>query len=237
MNPIKKRIDSLRSNIDQAAKKNKRSIEDIHLICVTKYAGIEDVVEAVRCGCYQIGENRFQEMRRKYDALQKILPAAQFQKIKWHFIGHLQTNKIKSVLRYASMIQSVDSMKLIESINEQAKKIKGKVDVLVQVNISKEESKFGLDAANVDDFLQRLLEYPNLCVKGFMGIAELSDSQDLLREEFQALKQLFDEQNEKLLEKGHARMSVLSMGMTNDYKIAIEEGSNMIRVGSAIFGG
>ena len=149
----------------------------------------------------------------------------------------MNSNKIKSVLRYASMIQSVDSLNLIELLNEQAKKIKGKVDVLVQVNISKEESKFGLDAANVDDFLQRLLEYPNLCVKGFMGIAELSDSQDLLREEFQALKQLFDEQNEKLLEKGHARMSVLSMGMTSDYKIDIEEVSNMIRVGSAIFGG
>ena len=237
MDSIKKRLELLRSNIDQIARKNKRSIEDIHLICVTKYAGIEDVVEALRCGCYEIGENRFQEMRKKYDALQNILPAVEFQKIKWHFIGHLQTNKIKSVLRYASMIQSVDSLNLIDLINEQAKKINRKVDLLLQVNISKEDSKFGLDAALVHDFLLRAFEYPLLNIKGLMGIAEFSNNEDLLRDEFRALKQLFDAQNEILEENGHSRMSVLSMGMTNDYKIAIEEGSNMIRLGSAIFGG
>ena len=237
MNPIKKRLELLRSNIDQAAQKNKRSIEDIHLICVTKYAGIEDAAEALRCGCYEIGENRFQEMRKKYDALQNILPAAQFQKIKWHFIGHLQTNKIKSVLRYASMIQSVDSLNLIDLINEQAKKINRKVDLLLQVNISKEDSKFGFDAAHARDFLHQAFEYPFLNIKGLMGIAEFSNNEDLVRDEFRALKQLFDAQNEILEENGHPRMSVLSMGMSNDYKIAIEEGSNMIRLGSAIFGG
>lgn len=237
MNLIKKRIETLRNSINQAAQKNKPSIDDISLICVTKYAEIEDVVEAVKCGCYQIGENRFQEMRRKYDALQKILPYEQFQKIEWHFIGHLQTNKIKSVLRYASMIQSVDSLNLVALINEQAKKINRKIDVLVQINISKEDSKFGLEAACAADFLQEAIKYSNVSIKGFMGIGEFSDNVELLREEFRALKQLFSEQNERLLEKGYPCMSVLSMGMTNDYKIAIEEGSNMIRVGSAIFGG
>jgi len=237
MNSIKKRIDALRNNINQVAQKSKKSIGDIHLICVTKYAGIDEVLEAVSCGCYEIGENRFQEMRKKYDALQNILPTAQFQKIKWHFIGHLQTNKIKSVLGYASMIQSVDSLNLIDSINEQAKKINRKVDILVQVNISKEDSKFGLKLTQVHNFLQRGFEYPNLCIKGFMGIAEFSNDEDLLHKEFRALKQLFDAQNEILIQNGHCAMSVLSMGMTNDYKIAIEEGSTMIRVGSAIFGG
>ncbi len=237
MSSIKERLELLKSNIDQAARKAKRTIEDIHLVCVTKYAGVEDVVEAIKCGCYEIGENRFQEMRRKYDALQNILPAVEFQKIKWHFIGHLQTNKIKSVLRYVSMIQSVDSLNLIKLINEQAKKINRKVDLLVQVNISKEDSKFGLDPAHVHAFLRKASEYLFLNIKGLMGIAEFSNNEDLLRKEFRALKQLFDAQNEILEENGQPRMSILSMGMTNDYKAAIEEGSNMIRVGSAIFGG
>ncbi len=237
MNLIKKRLELLKDNIDQAARKDKRCIEDINLICVTKYAGIEDVVEAVRCGCYEIGENRFQELRRKYDTLQNIFPAEQFQKIKWHFIGHLQSNKIKSVLRYASMIQSVDSLKLIDLINEQAMRTNRRVDLLVQVNISKEDSKFGLDASQVRDFLLQAFEYPFLNIKGLMGIAEFSDDEDLVRREFRALKQLFDAQNDLLKKNDRPQMSVLSMGMTNDYKIAIEEGSNMIRIGSAIFGG
>ncbi|MFH1094471.1 MAG: YggS family pyridoxal phosphate-dependent enzyme [Candidatus Omnitrophota bacterium] len=237
MNPIEKRLELLRNNIAQAAQKNKRSLEDIHLICVSKYAGIEDVAEAVRCGCYEIGENRFQDMRKKYEALENILPAVDFQKIKWHFIGHLQTNKIKSVLRYASMIQSVDSLNLIDLISEQAKKINRKIDILLQVNISKEDSKFGLEAAQVNDVLPRVFKCPNLCIKGLMGIAQFSDNTDLLRREFSALKQLFDAQNDLLKENGHTQLSILSMGMTNDYKIAIEEGSNMIRLGSAIFGG
>ncbi|MCG2712215.1 MAG: YggS family pyridoxal phosphate-dependent enzyme [Candidatus Omnitrophica bacterium] len=237
MNPIEKRLELLKSNITRAAQKNKRRIEDIHLICVTKYAPIKDVVEAVRCGCYEIGENRFQEMRKKYGALGNILPAVEFQKIKWHFIGHLQTNKIKSVLRYASMIQSVDSLNLIDLINKQAKKINRKAELLLQVNISKEDSKFGFDAARARDFLRRAGEYPFLNILGLMGIARFSDNEDLPRREFRALKRLFDAQNEILKENGHAQMSILSMGMSNDYKIAIEEGSNMIRLGSAIFGG
>ncbi len=237
MNLIKERIELLRRNIEQAAHKSKRSIDDIQLICVTKYVEIEDVVKAIKCGCYEIGENRLQELRRKYDALEKILPNVQFQKIKWHFIGHLQTNKIKSVLGYASMIQSVDSLNLIDSINEQARKINRKIDVLVQVNISKEDSKFGLNVSNVEDFLLKVIEYPNLCIKGFMGIAEFSEDRNLLRIEFSALKKLFDIQNQRLAENGYPYMSVLSMGMSHDYKIAVEEGSNMIRVGSAIFGG
>ena len=237
MNSIKKRIELLKNNIEQAAQKSNKSIDDVQLICVTKYAAIEAVVEAVKCGCYELGENRFQEMRRKHEALRKILPPSQFQKIKWHFIGHLQTNKIKSVLGYASMIQSVDSLKLLELINAQAQKINRKAEVLLQLNISKEDSKFGLDEALVPDLLQRVSEYPHLRLKGFMGIAEFSDNEQLLRHEFRALKKLFDVENQKISEKDYPLMSVLSMGMTNDYKIAIEEGSNMIRVGRAIFGG
>ena len=132
---------------------------------------------------------------------------------------------------------SLKNNNLAKLINEQAKKNDRKADVLIQVNISAEDSKFGLNIADIPDFMKKAIEYPYLSVKGFMGMAELTEREDLLRKEFHSLKQLFDQQNEILAKKDYPQMDILSMGMTNDYTIAIEEGSNMVRIGSAIFGG
>ena len=123
MNCIKLRLETLNNNIQKAAQKCGRGINDIEVVYVSKYAQIDDVIEAVKLGCYSIGENQFQELKRKYTYIEKILPQDQFKRISWHFIGHLQTNKIKGVLQYASMIQSIDSLRLAQAVNKQAGKI------------------------------------------------------------------------------------------------------------------
>ncbi|MBO0952775.1 YggS family pyridoxal phosphate-dependent enzyme [Fibrella forsythiae] len=198
------------------------------LIAVTKTKPVNLLQEAYDAGCRHFGENRVQEMAEK----QPQLPGD----VRWHQIGHLQTNKVKYIAPFVSLIESVDSLKLLEEINRQARKYNRVIDCLLQVYIADEETKFGLLPEEVIDLLQSpvLDELPNIRITGLMGIATNTDDDAQIRQEFKSLKQLFDAL--RPVERPNVSLRELSMGMSSDYLIAVEEGSTMVRVGSAIFG-
>ncbi len=194
----------------------------VQLIAVSKGKTVADIVELYKAGQRDFGENYVQELIEKQEALKDY-------DINWHFIGHLQTNKVKLIAPFIHLIQSVDSLKLLQEINKLAERSHRTVDCLLQIFISNEETKFGLDANQLTDIIN---EYnfgnlPNVNIKGLMGIASLTDNQAQIKKEFQQLQKLC---------KKYPELSVLSMGMSLDYNIAIEAGSNMVRVGSLIFG-
>ena len=210
-----------------------RQIEDelegnAKLIAVTKTKPVTLLREAYDAGCRRFGENKVQEMADK----QPQLP----DDVEWHLIGHLQTNKVKYIAPFVTLIQSVDSLKLLQEINKQAVKHQRTIDCLLQIYIADEETKFGLsaDEANVlltDPALDNL---PNIRIIGLMGLATYTDNDVQIRQEFRGLKQLFDKL--AIIHRPMIQFTELSMGMSGDYRIALEEGSTMVRVGSAIFG-
>jgi pyridoxal phosphate enzyme (YggS family) len=199
------------------------------LIAVSKTQPIEKIREAYDAGQRIFGENKAQEMVTKYEALPKD--------IEWHMIGHLQTNKVKYIVPFVSLIHSVDSVKLLEEIDKQGKKAARIVPCLLQVHIAMEETKFGFDADEVLSFLSgsALINLKNIEIKGLMGMATFSDNKELIREEFHSLKKLFDRLKDRPL-PSNTTMKELSMGMSSDYKIAAQEGSTYVRIGTAIFG-
>lgn len=198
------------------------------LVAVTKTKPVTMLQQAYDAGCRRFGENRVQEMAEK----QPQLPAD----VRWHQIGHLQTNKVKYIAPFVSLIESVDSLKLLEEIDRQARKHDRVIDCLLQVYIADEETKFGLLPDEAIDLLQSpdLDNLPNIRLVGLMGIATNTDDEAQIRQEFKTLKQLFDAL--KSVERPNVALTELSMGMSSDYLIAVEEGSTMVRVGSAIFG-
>lgn len=201
----------------------------VKLVAVSKFKPVEAVLDAYHAGHKIFGENRVQELADK----QKQLP----QDIEWHMIGHLQTNKVKYIIGFVHLIHGVDSFKLLEEINKQAQKA-GKVqDCLVQMHIAKEETKFGFDRAEILQMLdsEAFNQLQNIRICGLMGMATFTENETIIRTEFKSLKQLFDELKQKYFPAENS-FKELSMGMSSDYKIAIEEGSTMIRVGSSIFG-
>jgi len=187
-------------------------------------------MDAYQEGHRLFGENKVQELLPKYEALPKD--------IEWHMIGHLQSNKVKHIASFISMIHSVDSVKLLEEINKQGLRSNRTIACLLQVHIAEEESKFGFSGDEIIQFIQAGGPAPlkNVKVCGLMGMATLTENVEQIRREFKGLKKLFDNLNSAALPNS-MEMKVLSMGMSGDYKIAVEEGSTMIRVGSAIFGG
>jgi hypothetical protein len=193
----------------------------VSLIAVTKMQPPEKLMEVYNAGHKIFGENKVQEMVDKHEILPKD--------IEWHLIGHLQTNKAKYIAPFVSMIHSVDSLKLLQEINKQAGKNKRVIDCLLQIYIAKEESKFGLDITEAEYIInsEALKAMKNVRIVGLMGMATNTDNKELISNEFKSLKLFFDK---------NPSFSVLSMGMSSDYLIAIENGSNMIRVGSSIFG-
>ncbi|ROI14110.1 YggS family pyridoxal phosphate-dependent enzyme [Epilithonimonas hominis] len=198
--------------------------ENVKLVTVSKTNPAEKIKEVYDLGQRAYGENKVQELLEK----QPVLP----NDIEWHLIGHLQTNKVKYIAGFISMIESIDSEKLLKEVDKEALKKNRKINVLLQVKIAKEETKFGLTVDEARDIFNQYLEgnYPNIEIKGLMGMASFVDDEIQIREEFSVLKNLFDELSElKPLE-------TLSMGMSGDFPIAIECGSNSVRVGSAIFG-
>lgn len=198
--------------------------QNVKLVAVSKNHPSEKIKEVYDLGQRAFGENKVQELLEK----QPVLP----QDIEWHLIGHLQTNKVKFVAGFISMIESVDSEKLLKEIDKEALKNNRKINVLLQVKIAKEETKFGLTVDEAKNIFNQYLEgnFPNIEIKGLMGMASFVDDETQIREEFSVLKNLFDELSQlKPLE-------TLSMGMSGDFPIAIESGSNSVRVGSAIFG-
>ncbi len=208
----------------------KREIESFNckLIAVSKTHPVEKIKEAYDADQRIFGENKVQEMVAKWEVLPKD--------IEWHLIGHLQTNKVKYIAHFVSLIHSVDSQKLLEEINKQAKKANRKINCLLQIHIAEEETKFGLDANEllslVDSGLISTLDHIN--IKGLMGIATLTEDKNQIIKEFKHLKNLFDSVKARMpLAEG---FNELSIGMSSDYKMAIEQGSTMVRIGTAIFG-
>ena len=206
--------------------------KNVTLVAVSKTKSVEEILELYHLGQRDFGENYVQELVDKYEQLPKD--------IRWHFIGHLQSNKIKYIAPFVSLIQSVDSEKLLKEINKQAKKNNRVIDCLLQVHIAKEETKFGLDENELDNILKEI-KYSNIRICGLMGMASFTDDKDVVKDEFKTLKDLFDKyttfNNEySMLNIQCSIFNVLSMGMSVDYKMAIEEGSNMVRIGSLLFG-
>jgi pyridoxal phosphate enzyme (YggS family) len=210
--------------------KNETTPKKVTLIAVSKTKPVADIQEAYNAGQRQFGENTVQEMVEKQEQLPKD--------IQWHQIGHLQTNKVKYIAPFISMIQSVDSLKLLQEINKQAEKNKRVIDCLLQIYIADEETKFGLGFDEAIELL-RSEEYTalkNVRLRGLMGIATNTDKEKQLKDEFHELKTFFDGMKQSFFRKEES-FDVVSMGMSSDYELAIEQGSNMIRVGSTIFGG
>tara|TARA_S200000501_G_scaffold5113_1_gene4382 strand:+ start:700 stop:1332 length:633 start_codon:yes stop_codon:yes gene_type:complete len=193
-------------------------------VAVSKTKPIEDIEKIYNLGHKDFGENKVQELELKYNSLPKD--------INWHMIGHLQTNKVKKVVPLVSLIHSVDSLKLLKTINKESKKLNKITDCLIQINISNEDSKYGFSEDQLD-FLNKnsLNKYQNIRIRGLMGMASFSNDKNIVEKEFDFLKQIFNELKNELTD-----FDILSMGMSNDYKIALEAGSNMIRIGSKIFG-
>ncbi|MBL7862424.1 MAG: YggS family pyridoxal phosphate-dependent enzyme [Cyclobacteriaceae bacterium] len=199
------------------------------LIAVSKTQPIEKLLEAYAAGQRLFGENKAQEMAAKQGALPND--------VEWHMIGHLQTNKVKYIAPFVALIHSVDSLRLLEEINKQGKKFNRIIPCLLQVYIAQEETKFGFDPAEVLQLAEKNLDqlYPNVEIKGLMGMATLTDNTDQIRAEFQKLKNLFDQLKNRTLPP-NMHMQELSMGMSADYKLALATGSTLVRVGTAIFG-
>ena len=212
-------------------KELKKETEAIHvaLLAVSKTKPVEDILEAYDAGQRLFGENNVQELVEKYEKLPKD--------IIWHLIGHLQTNKVKYIAPFISMIEAVDSLKLLAEINKHALKNDRVIDCLLQIHIADEETKFGLDFAEVVELLRsdEFAALKNIRIRGLMGIATNTDNIKQVKEEFYELRTLFGGIKQTFFE-GEKSFDTLSMGMSADYKIAIEQGSNLVRLGSTIFG-
>ncbi|MEO8765044.1 MAG: YggS family pyridoxal phosphate-dependent enzyme [Ginsengibacter sp.] len=201
--------------------------KNVVLVAVSKTKPPEEILELYNLGQRDFGENYVAELSAKYEQLPKD--------IQWHFIGHLQSNKAKYIVPFVALIHGVDSKKLLIEIDKQAKKNGRMVDCLLQVYIAKEETKFGLDEIELQEILSAdLALYQNIRIRGLMGMASFTNNTDMVRSEFKFLKSLFDKYS--TLPFANAQFSLLSMGMSADYNTAIEEGSNMVRIGSLLFG-
>ena len=199
----------------------------VTLVAVSKTKPVSDLMEAYEAGQRIFGENKIQEMTEKWEQMPKD--------IQWHMIGHVQTNKVKFMAQYVSLIHGVDSLKLLQEINKQAQKHNRIIDCLLQIYIAEEETKFGLDEKELTSLLasKEFQEMKNIRIVGLMGMATFTDNQNQIKKEFLHLKTIFD----GLHKDTTNRISTLSMGMSGDYKLAIECGSTMVRIGSSIFGG
>jgi PLP dependent protein len=199
------------------------------LIAVSKTKPLEDLKEAYEAGIRDFGENKVQEIQAK----QPLMPAD----TRWHMIGHLQSNKVKHIAPFVHLIHGVDSFRLLQEINKQGKKIDRQLSVLLQMHIAEEESKFGFDRTELNEMLasKEFTELTHVKIIGLMGMATFTHDQDQIRKEFRGLKQLFEELKGRIL-PDFVDLQGISMGMSGDYNIAQEEGSTMVRIGSAIFG-
>lgn len=220
------RLQQVLENIARAAEKSGRRPEDVQLVAVTKTMPVPVIKEAIGLGVTRIGENKVQEIREKYDQID--------EDVEWHMIGHLQSNKVKYILDKVALIHSLDRMSLAWELEKKAAKKGVQVPVLVQVNVAEEESKFGLRVPEVLPFLEKLADFPHIAVRGLMTMAPYVSDPEQTRPVFSGLRELRDKIAAQKYE--HVRMEILSMGMTNDYQVAIEEGATMVRIGSAIFG-
>jgi len=223
---IPENLTSIKKNIELAAARAGRPDRDIKIIAVTKGAPVEKIEQVLAAGVMSLGENRVQEIMAK----QPFLPAG----IEWHFLGHLQTNKVKYIIDRVNLIHSLDSLGLARTISRLAVKENKIAGVLVQVNIAGEKTKFGLAPGEVIDFIRVVSDMPGLKIRGLMAIAPMAHDARTVRPFFREMRRLFDQVPEFVPLDG---FDFLSMGMSNDYIIAVEEGANILRIGTAIFAG
>ena len=223
---IKENITTVEEIIAEECKKAGRSVDDVTLMAVSKTKPVEMLREAYEYGCRDFGENKVQELLDKYEVMPKD--------IRWHMIGHLQRNKVKYIVDKVYLIHSVDSLRLAEEISKEAIKKNVCVNILVEVNVANEESKFGTTCEEVMQLVHEIAQLPNICIKGLMTIAPFVEDAEENRAYFQKLKKIsvdiMEENNDNI------NMGVLSMGMTGDYPVAVSEGATYVRVGTGIFG-
>lgn len=219
-----KNLEDIRTRIEEAKKRAGRT-DEVLLLAVTKTVDFDRIDKSIEDGITDIGENKVQEILKRMDYYE--------DKVNYHFIGSLQRNKVKDIIGKVKLIHSVDSLRLAKEIDKRAKNEEIIQDCLLQVNVSKEESKSGVYIEDLDDFVYNILQLDNIRIKGFMTMAPFDATDEELHKIFRTLKENFDEINKKY---EALNMEYLSMGMTGDFEIAIEEGANIIRVGSGIYG-
>lgn len=224
---IKENIDNIIKRVEACALKAGRNPKDITVIAVSKTVDAARAKEAVESGLLNLGENKVQELVNKYETLTDL-------GIKWHMIGHLQKNKVKYIIDKTELIHSVESVDLANEINKRAMQHGLIANILIELNIAKEESKFGINDENVYYFVKELEQFENIKVMGLMTVAPNSENPEEIRWVFKKMKEIYE--NISSMDLKNTEMKYLSMGMTNDFEIAIEEGSNIVRIGTAIFG-
>lgn len=217
---------SVKDRVIEACKRAGRDEKEVLLIAVSKTRTKEEINEAAKAGARVFGENKPQELRDKADALNKDY--------EWHMIGHLQTNKIKYIIERACLIHSVDSYKLAEAVNKEAEKRGMTANILVQINIAEEDSKFGLNLEEAESLIRQISLLKNVKIKGLMTVPPFVENPEDNRVHFRNMRQLFIDIKEKNID--NVDMNELSMGMSGDFEVAIEEGATMVRVGTSIFG-
>lgn len=223
---LKENLADVEAKIVKACENRGRQRDDVTLIAVSKTKPVETLKEAYDLGVRVFGENKVQELTDKYEALPKD--------IQWHMIGHLQRNKVKYIIDKVALIHSVDSIRLAETIEKEAAKHNITANILIEVNVAKEESKFGLMPEELDELIDKIKDFNHIQVKGLMTIAPFVENPETNREIFRSLRKLSVDISNKNVD--NVNVSILSMGMTNDYTVAVEEGATMVRVGTGIFG-
>ena len=221
---LKRNINNLKDEMDKICKKIGRSSKDISIIAATKYASAGQVKLIYNLGLRNFGENRVDELEKKYSAVEKDSV--------WHFIGHLQSRKVKKVVPLVEFIHSIDRISTLSKVNDEAEKLNKIQKLLIEINISGEQSKCGINPDDLYNFLKETSNFKNIKVVGLMTMAPLIDDFGFIREIFKKLRILRDKSNEYF---SNMNLTELSMGMSNDYQVAIEEGATMIRIGSIIF--
>ena len=223
---LKDNLKKVQTNIKSACERAGRKPEEVTLVAVSKMKPLSDIEELLETGQMEYGENYVQELCEKYENISKP--------VHWHMIGHLQTNKVKYIIDKVDLIHSVDSVRLAETIDKEAEKHNVTANILIEVNVAKEESKFGLMPEEVPAFVEQISKFSHIRVKGLMTIAPFVENPEDNRPVFAHLRKLSVDIAKKNID--NITMSILSMGMTNDYQVAIEEGATMVRVGTGIFG-
>lgn len=226
---LRANLEVVQCNIARAAASVNRDPQEIALIAVTKTVPVSTIQAAQQLGINTLGENRVQELLSKIDHVNGV---------NWHFIGHLQSNKVKYIVDRVNLIHSLDRLSLAKELQKRANQKGIQVEVLVEVNVAGEETKFGLDCQEVEDFCRELTAYNRIAVKGLMTVAPYVDNPEEVREVFRRLRELRDYLGRISVKAGWSNITMreLSMGMSNDYQVAIQEGATMIRIGTALFG-
>jgi len=226
MDYLEENLNDIEIRINNACEKAGRSRAEVQLIAVSKTVEADVMNASIDAGVTDLGESKVQEIRRKYDDVKDA---------KWHLIGHLQTNKVKYIIDKVDLIHSVDSLKLAEAISKKAEAHNKNMSILLQVDMAKEASKFGMASEDVISLIENILMLPNLIVEGLMFIAPFATDSEEVRIYFKNMKRLFDEIQESMSHE-QLKMKHLSMGMTNDFEVAIEEGATLLRVGTGVYG-